>query len=205
MQSPGQGFAYSSVSSHLLAAILAEATGRPLLAYAREKLFDPLGIDTRPAFQPVVAVGRPEPRAAYREACFAWPRDPQGINVGFGYLKMSAQDMLKLSNLFLHAGAWEGKQLVPQSWVEAATGPAVSTASGPGGDHYGYQWWVTAAGDHAAFAAIGYGGQIIEVVPDLRLVVVASTWIDDNSTFDSRTWEYLVSTVIVPAFDRNTN
>ena len=60
VQPPGQGFAYSSVSSHLLAAVLVEATGRPLLAYAREKLFDPLGIDTRPAFQPVLAAGRRE-------------------------------------------------------------------------------------------------------------------------------------------------
>lgn len=51
-KAPGAGFACSSVTSHLLAAILTEATSQPLLAYAREKLFDPLEIDTRPAFQP---------------------------------------------------------------------------------------------------------------------------------------------------------
>ena len=206
VQPPGQGFAYSSVSSHLLAAVLVEATGRPLLAYAREKLFDPLGIDTRPAFQPVLVAGRREPVRAYEQAGFAWPRDPQGINVGFGYLKMSAREMVKLGNLFLDGGAWEGEQLVPQSWVEASTSPVVSTAGGPGspgGAHYGYQWWVTSAGNHRAFSAVGYGGQIIEVIPDLRLVVVASTWIDETSSFDSRTWEFMVTTMIVPAFEPN--
>jgi CubicO group peptidase (beta-lactamase class C family) len=209
VQAPGQGFAYSSVSSHLLAAILTEATGRPLLTYARERLFDPLGIDTRPAFQPTLASSLPNRVAArqvqaYEKAGFAWPRDPQGINVGYGYIKMTAEDMVKLGNMYLDKGAWESEQLVPSNWVEDATGPAVSTARGGfGGADYGYQWWVTSAGEYPGFAAIGYGGQIIEVVPDLRLVVVASTWIDDTTSFDSRTWESMVDMVIVPAFEPN--
>lgn len=209
VQPPGQGFAYSSVSSHLLAATLVEASGRPLLAYAREKLFDPLGIATRPAFQPVLAPGLPDrveaqQSRAYQKAGFAWPRDPQGVNVGYGYLKMTAEDMVKLGNLYLDKGVWEGGQLVPSGWVEDATSPAVSTAEGGfGGVDYGYQWWVTSAGEHPAFAAIGYGGQIIEVVPDLRLVVVASTRINDTTSFDSRTWETMVDMVIVPAFEPN--
>lgn len=205
VQPPGQGFAYSSVSSHLLAAILVEATGEPMLTYAREKLFEPLGIDTRPAFQPILVAGLPDPVRAYDNAGFAWPRDPQGINVGYGYIKMTAEDMVRLGNLYLDKGAWEGEQLVPSGWVEDATSPVVSTANGLGGDGYGYQWWVTSAGEHPAFAAIGYGGQIVEVVPDLRLVVVASTWIDDTTGFDSRTWQTMVSLVIVPAFEPNSN
>lgn len=200
-QAPGLGFAYSSVSSHLLAAILVETTGQPLLSYAREVLFDPLGIDTRPVFQPVLTPGRPEPRAAYDAAGFAWPRDPQGINIGSGLLKMSAEDQLKLGQLFLDSGAWEGEQLVPRGWVGEATTPSVRTAGGFGGDHYGYQWWLTSAGDHPAFAAIGFGGQIVEVVPDLELVVIASTWIDDVNTLDSRTWQYMVNSAIVPVLD----
>ena len=155
VQTPGAGFAYSSVSSHLLAAILVEATGRPVLSYAREVLFDPLGIDTAPAFEPVMAPDRAEPREAYDAASFAWPRDPQGIHIGFGLVKLSAEDMMKLGNLFLAGGVWEGEQLVPSEWVQAATSPAVGTSGAFGGDHYGYQWWVTSAGDHQAFAAIG--------------------------------------------------
>lgn len=195
---PGSRFAYSSVSSHLLAAILVRATGRPILAYAREKLFDPLGIDTRPAFQPLLHPSGADPSPEYRRAGFAWPRDPQGIHVGYGHLKMTARDMLKLGNLFLDQGRWEGEQLLSRGWVQEATSPAVATDFGFGGAHYGYQWWVTHAGDHPAFTAVGYGGQLIEVVPDLDLVVVASTWIDDTTVFDSSTWEFMVAQVIVP-------
>ena len=90
---------------------------------------------------------------------------------------------------------------MPSDWVEEATASAVSIAGGFVGAGYGYQWWVTSAGEHPAFAAIGYGGQIIEVVPDLRLVVVASTWIDDTTSFDSRVWKTMVSLSIVPALE----
>lgn len=198
VQPPGAGFAYSSAGSHLLAAILVRATGRPLLDYARDKLFDPLGIDTAPAAQPVVN-DDPAGRAEYDAATFAWPTDPQGINLGFGHLKISTADMAKLGNLYLDNGRWDGHQVVTADWVRRATSPLVSTPGTGIPEHYGYQWWVTTAGDHPAFEAIGYGGQIIEVVPDLRLVVAASTVIADASTFDARTFEFMVATVIVPA------
>jgi CubicO group peptidase (beta-lactamase class C family) len=206
VQAPGAGFAYSSVSSHLLAAILVEATGQSLLTYARAKLFDPLEIDTRPAFQPIHAPGRPDPVRAYDRAGFAWPRDPQGVHVGYGELKMTAADMLKLGNLYLDQGRWDGEQLVPSGWIRDATTSAVSTAGDFGGTGYGYQWWVTSAGEHPAFAAVGYGGQIIEVVPDLELVVVASTRFDDDTvTFDSRIWQTMTSMALVPDFEPDAN
>ena len=206
VQAPGAGFAYSSVSSHLLAAILVEATGQSLLTYARAKLFDPLEIDTRPAFQPILVRDQPYPIRAYDRAGFAWPRDPQGVHVGYGELKMTADDMLKLGNLYLDQGRWDGQQLVPSGWVRDATTSAVSTAGDFGGTGYGYQWWVTSAGEHPAFAAVGYGGQIIEVVPDLELVVVASTWFDDDTvTFDSRIWQTMTSMALVPAFEPDAN
>ncbi len=197
VQAPGTGFAYASAGSHLLSAILVEATGRPVLDYAREKLFDPLDIDTRPAAQPDSL----EPTAIlrYEQAEFAWPRDPQGIHVGFGFIKLTARDMAKLGNLFLEDGRWQGEQIVPADWVREATSPVVR-AGDPAvpGEDYGYQWWVTRAGSHGAFAAVGLGGQIIEVVPDLGLVVVASVRIRDVGLLDAGTWVYLVDTVVVP-------
>lgn len=196
---PGSGFAYSSVTSHLLSAILVEATGRPLLDYARAKLFDPLGIDTRPAGQPRMDDGRRGYRQ-YRRADFAWPLDPQGINVGYGTLKLHPADLLKLGELYLAEGEWQGEQVVPVAWVRAATRPSV-TADANVGAHYGYQWWVTEAGGHPAYAAVGFGGQLVEVVPDLGLVVVASTRIVDTAIFDSSTWQFMVSTALVPVLE----
>jgi CubicO group peptidase (beta-lactamase class C family) len=203
VQRPGTGFAYASGSSHLLAAILVQATGRSVLDYAREKLFDPLGINTTPAAQPIVN-DDPAGRTQYETARFAWPTDPQHVNIGYTYLKLTAQDMTKLGNLFLNGGTWQGKRLVPAEWIQAATSPEVPTAGllDRYGHHYGYQWWITTVNDHPAYAAIGYGGQIIEVVPALHLVVAASTLTtDDASQMDATTFEVLVSTIIVPAVE----
>jgi CubicO group peptidase (beta-lactamase class C family) len=119
---------------------------------------------------------------------------------------MTAEDMLKLGNLYLEQGRWGGEQVVPSSWVRDATTSAVNTGGGFGGEGYGYQWWVTSVGDHRAFAAIGYGGQIVEVVPDLELVVVASTWFDDDTVdFDSRIWQTMTSLALLPAFEPEAN
>ncbi|MGH8968629.1 MAG: serine hydrolase domain-containing protein, partial [Actinomycetes bacterium] len=79
VQPPGEGFAYASAGSHLLSAILVEATGRSVLNYAREKLFDPLGISTDPAAEPLAVI---ENLPVYEAASFAWPVDPQGLHLG---------------------------------------------------------------------------------------------------------------------------
>jgi CubicO group peptidase (beta-lactamase class C family) len=113
-QPPGQSFAYSSAGSHLLSAILTQATGRSTLDYARQKLFTPLGINTVPAAEPVA---RQENQATYDHAGFAWPTDPQGNHVGFSFLKLTPRDMNKLGQLWRNNGRWKGRQLVsPPGW-----------------------------------------------------------------------------------------
>ncbi|GAA2151521.1 CubicO group peptidase (beta-lactamase class C family) [Humibacillus xanthopallidus] len=167
-------FAYSSASSHLLSAIVARATHRSVLDYATEKLFEPLGIKMTGAAQPLLVKAS---AAAYDKARFAWPVDHQGINYGAGWLKLRPQDMAKLGQVYLDHGTWQGKQIVPQSWVQDATTGHVDVGA-QGADRYGYQWWVTTAGGHPAYAALGFGGQLVEVVPDKALVVVFATHVD---------------------------
>jgi CubicO group peptidase (beta-lactamase class C family) len=65
-------------------------------------------------------------------------------------------------------------------------------------DQYGYLWWVTSADNHVAFAAIGTGGQLIEVVPDLDLVTVISTRVTDVTHGQERLDLGLVDQVIAP-------
>ena len=64
-------------------------------------------------------------------------------------------------------------------------------------------WWVTTIGEYAAYVALGFGGQVIEVVPDLRLVVVVSTEVDEKDPaddgVDGSLLSYLVRGIIVPA------
>jgi len=198
-QAPPAQFAYSSLDSHLLAAILEQNTGQPLLAYARAKLFDPLGIDTRGAAQPPFT---PAGRRIYDAAHFAWAVDPQGINAGYSTIKLTPTDMAKVGRLYLAGGVWNGRRVVSADWVHRATSPQVPThGKGPGpSGSYGYQWWITSVQDHQAFAALGFGGQLVEVVPDLKLVVaVSSDFKDDALYFSDSLYFSMVSLIVVPA------
>jgi CubicO group peptidase (beta-lactamase class C family) len=186
-------FSYSNAGSHLLSVIVAEATGRSTLDYAREKLFTPLGIDTEPAVEPVVT-GDVIP--GYDEAAFAWPRDAQGYHFGDCCIKLSARDMAKLGQLMLDDGRWQGAQIVSAEWVRTSTRPQVP--AGGAAEHYGYQWWVTEADGHPAYAAVGRYGQLVEVVPPLDLVVVVSSVAAPGNAGDSMV--SMVSYVVAPAF-----
>jgi hypothetical protein len=195
---PGTRFAYSSAGSHLLSAVVADATGQPTLRYAQARLFAPLGIASDDPFEPVFA---PRNAAAYQRAGFAWPTDPQGYHLGYGFLKLTARDLAKLGYLYLKGGTWEGRQVVPAAYVRASTRSHVPTGGTLGPfTGYGYQWWTTAEQGHHAFAAVGLGGQLIEVIPDLDLIVVTtaapSTAEDVRAGGDS---QRLVANLVVPA------
>ncbi len=195
---PGQGFAYSDFGVDLVAAILAEATGRSVLEYARDRMFTPLGVDTEPAAEPLAVPSNIE---AYEAAGFAWPVDPQGIHIGSSFLKLRPRDMANFGSLYLHEGRWDGQQVVSQAWVREATTDQVP-ARGPA-PSYGYLWWVgQEADDAAAYLAWGYGGQLIEIVPDRNLVVVIATAVDLRDpveTVSPSPLTQLVDIVIAPA------
>lgn len=172
---PGERFQYSNGTSHLLSAILTEATGMSALDYARSRLFDPLGIDTRPALvRTRRSLTRHESAVAYDRAGFAWPVDPQGVSTGWWGLRLRPQDMVRLGQLFLSEGRWRGEQLVPAEWVEQATSEQVVAVDGLL-EGYGFQWWTGPTDGEHSFQAIGYGGQHIVVVPERDLVVVVAT------------------------------
>jgi CubicO group peptidase (beta-lactamase class C family) len=170
---PGESFAYSSATSHLLSAIVADATGQSTLAFAQAELFGPLGITTDHALELTVSrwpVTQAELKA-FEQAKVAWPRDPQGYHFGGAFLKLPARDLAKLGYLYLNGGRWDGTQVVPADYVRASTQPQ----SDPGALDYGYQWWVTDNYGYDSFRAQGYGGQLIQVIPDLDLVVVITS------------------------------
>jgi CubicO group peptidase (beta-lactamase class C family) len=92
-------FAYSDIGPHLLSAVMAQATGMSTLAYARRELFDPLGIDSQPAFEgPVADVDEPD---VVNMNSFRWLRDPDGVHAGPFGLALTARDMIKIGELWL--------------------------------------------------------------------------------------------------------
>lgn len=148
---PGTVFNYSTGNTHLLAAVLEKVTGKGLAGYAKEKLFDPMGMES-----------------------VTWGTDPQGIADGGNGVIMSARDAAKFGQLFLNGGRWNGQQLVPADWVTESTA-AQNNGAGDGTGAYGYQWWVRSFGNYDTYYAFGAWGQYIFVVPELKLVTVIAS------------------------------
>jgi CubicO group peptidase (beta-lactamase class C family) len=193
VSAPGTRYAYSNAGPHLLSAILADASGQSTLAFARAKLFDPLGIDSARAPEPVLPTPAPADLRAFEQASVAWPKDPQGYHLGFAWLKLPSRDLAKLGYLYLNGGRWEDTQLIPEAYVRAAT-QAHAEMVPADADAYGYLWRVGTVAGHPSFRAWGAGGQIIQVVPDLDLVVVITGQLQPHEDAPS-----LVPLVIVPA------
>ena len=193
---PGSTFAYSSAGSHLLSAIVADTTGQSTLAFARARLFAPLGIHAEHALQPVNIDNASRAEAqAYDRAAVAWNTDPQGYQTGWSGLKLPARDLAKLGYLYLNGGRWDGVQVVPADYVRAATQAQSQPPPSAGLHGYGYQWWVTSEQGHASFLAMGFGGQFVQVVPDLDLVVV----ITSDAASQRGDARQLVDEAIIPA------
>jgi len=146
---PGSKFVYDSPGMHLLSGILQSATGMSELEFAKQNLFEPLGIKD-----------------------VIWQEDPQGYSRGWGDLFMHPRDAAKLGYLWLNKGVWDGEQIVPKEWVESSIKTQVKTGTD---DDYGYGWWVMpqeATGPE--YAAVGRGGQRVQVIPGLDAIIVTT-------------------------------
>jgi CubicO group peptidase (beta-lactamase class C family) len=151
---PGTEFNYSDGASHLLSVIITEATGQNTLDFAIGNLFNPLDIND-----------------------YEWVKDPDGYPYGPANLRILPRDMVKFGNLILNQGMYEGKQIVPSSWINEMTTTKISFAHNVGySSEYGYQIWIGYSGGHKHIMAMGWGGQFIMIVPDNELVVTATCW-----------------------------
>ena len=140
---PGTRFAYNSMASYTLSAIVQKVTGKKTIDYLTERLFIPMHI-----------VGAD------------WEIDPKGINTGGWGLRLKTEDLAKVGQLYLQKGVWDGNQLISSDWVEEATRKSVDMGERGG---YGYQFWQTAQNGYMAFGAMG---QHFIVLPDQDAVLV---------------------------------
>lgn len=171
-------FVYSNSSAHLVAAVLRVAVGRSLLDYAREKLFDPLGIDSRPAWE---GVNR-NPNDGFDDAGFAWQTDSTGTQIGAYGLKLTPPDLVKLGELYLDEGRWHGRRIVSADWVRASTAPQLTEEQAASGGQYGYLWRVMHDPETPTYDAAGAWCQLVIVVPSRRFVGVITA--DDSAGYD---------------------
>ena len=148
---PGEEMLYSTGSSHLLSAILTKAAGIDSKSFAQQYLASPLGFSM-----------------SY------WSQDPQGIYFGGNNLEMTARQMLAFGELYLNGGQAEGRQIIPRQWIESSYQPHAESPRGQG-RYYGYGWWLRDLAGLQVPVAWGYGGQLIFVIKELDLVVVATS------------------------------
>ena len=114
-----------------------------------------------------------------------WNKGSQGISETGAGLSLHPADMAMFGYLFLKKGRLQGKQIVPEEWVEASTAEHVTDLKMNGQSlnlRYGYLWWIlpvdaTVGGSlqlNEIYCALGYGGQCIFIIPQLDLVVVST-------------------------------
>jgi CubicO group peptidase (beta-lactamase class C family) len=172
---PGARFIYNTGASHLLSVILTEATGMPTLQFARQYLFDPMGFSGS-----------------------SWLQENRGYDTGGMGLRITARDMMKVGQMFLDGGRYQGSQLVPEEWVTQSVSPLLDTQNAVTyGQAYGYLWWVGSGGGRDFFFANGYGGQFILVDPELELVIVAqNAWRGLGWTLAGEQWYQVLSLLV---------
>ena len=171
-------FIYSNSSAHLVAAVLHVAVGRSLLDYAREKLFDPLGIDTQPAWE---GVNR-NLKDGFDDAGFAWQTDSTGTHIGAYGMKLTPPDLVKLGELYLNEGMWNGRRIVSADWVRVSTAPQLTAEQAASDGQYGYLWRVEEDPEMPTYTAAGAWCQLVPVIPSRRVVAVITA--DDSAGYD---------------------
>jgi len=164
---PGKQFKYSSGNSHFLTSLVYYNTYQNLSQFAKDKLFDPMGIEFFPEDNSTQYTSWDQ----YMKPLYqSWRKDSKNIETASFGLYLTARDMAKFGYLYLNKGKWGNKNLISEYWVSESTKEHVKNIYGR--YSYGYQWYITLVDDQPAFLASGYGGQIIGVVPSKDLVVV---------------------------------
>jgi CubicO group peptidase (beta-lactamase class C family) len=175
---PGGRMLYSTGSTHVLSAALTRATGMSTLAYARSRLFEPLGIELR-----------------------GWATDPQGVYFGGNEMRLRPRELLAFAELYRNGGVHEDRQIVPSDWIATSWRPR--TTSPFNGHGYGLGWWLRERRGYAVYFAWGYGGQYAFIVPELELTVVTtSDAVSAREGGHNRALHALLTDLIIPAATR---
>jgi len=176
-ESPGKKMNYHSVMTHVLSRILEKETEKTIDQLAEENIIGPLGIQT-----------------------YKWEKDPLGHCWGGFGLQLRARDLAKIGQLYLQKGNWEGKQIVPEDWVEKSTTSQIQTGVEGGG--YSNQWWYAEIDfyDAPIFYGQGYGGQCLFIAPDKNLVIVAFQNHFVQSSTARNQWNNMVERVCRPIY-----
>ncbi len=176
LHTPGERMRYSTGDTHILSALITEASGISTRAFAERYLFSPMNI----------RIG-------------GWDREPAGYFFGGNNMAISPGALLDYGKLYLNGGVHNGQQLISAEWIEESLENHFErTSFNPRGHNYGYLWWNNTFAGHRAWFAWGYGGQYMFIIPELNAVVVL-TGNPDSRAFGMNNRIYgLMDRAIVP-------
>lgn len=158
----GKKFVYSNAAPTLVSGIIQNATKIQIDSFAIKYLFYPLAI----------------------KKYWFWQGNKGPKNNGMALLALTSRDMAKIGQLYLQKGKWENKQIIPESFVNAAISNKVKSVEGNGvysSYDYGYFWWSNPTWRETnasanIYLARGAGGQNIIVWPEQEVVIVITAW-----------------------------
>jgi len=192
---PGEQFAYSTGVSVLMSRLIRSTTGLSPRNFAMAELFGPLGINA--------IHWEGWSNAGMGNGITSWSNPDGDEPLGIA-LWMRPRDMLKLGELYLNDGVYQGRRILDKAWIEASwetySNPGNSETFTTPGSGYGYQWWVTRLTDaldrsFSAYYASGWGHQYILIIPELDLVFVS---VADDYDYDGPGIGTILKTTVLP-------
>lgn len=176
---PGGDMLYSTGNSHILAAILTEATGSSLYQLMQDWVGAPLNIRTYP-----------------------WTRSPEGVYFGGNDMRLSARALAWIGQVYANQGRANGQQIVSSDWITESFKPRTSSVYT--NDPYGLGWFHYNFGDMQAYYGRGYGGQMLYVLPQfgLSIVMTSDPTPPSNGGYIQRQHRF-VETQLLPALTSN--
>jgi len=146
----GTQWQYVSIDTHVIGMVVRGATGRTIPDLLGEKVIGPMGVE----------------RAPY------YVTDGAGVAFVLGGLNLTTRDNARMGLLYLNKGFYNGRQIVPATWVAASTEASAPTR--PGEIGYGYQWWIPKRARPGEFMARGVYGQYIYINREAGVVIATN-------------------------------
>ncbi|WP_310618550.1 serine hydrolase domain-containing protein [Flexibacterium corallicola] len=144
---PGTKWTYSGGAVALIGRLITKGTGKPLEQYAREMLFDPMGITD-----------------------FEWVKGKDGVASVASGLRLSTTDLAKIGEMLVHDGVYKDTHIVPKSWLQRSFQSHTSIEKGL---RYGYLWYILGPENNPIVFAAGNGGQRLTLRQSIDFVTVS--------------------------------
>lgn len=173
---PGTEFNYSTASSHVVTAILEQQSDLRIEELATIYLSEKLDV-----------------------AAASWEVDPNGRAWGGTGLQLRAIDLAKFGQMILNNGQWESEQVVDPFWIDQMR--TIQVERNSGNTDFSYNWWVTTGEDYQILFALGYGGQVLMLIPELNMQIIAFQRHFVSPEQDVAQWQFYLNEVFNPIYN----